>query len=165
MKPRPFKTKKGRNITICPFSEEAFERLLVFYDQFKPKEGYQGLPPRLGSTRRQWVRNLIQGNFTLLAMDGERVIGHAAAIPIPSSAMAELLVFVHQDFQNQGIGTELIRSVAECTTETGVKCLWLTVLTSNFIAIYVFRKCGFRFIGPMDSEREMILDLGSSESS
>ena len=96
-------------------------------------------------------------------MDGGRVIGHAAAIPIPSSAMAELLVFVHQDFQKQGIGTELIRSVVECAPEKSVTCLWLTVLTSNFIAIYVFRKCGFSFIGPIDSEREMILDLGSSE--
>lgn len=165
MEPRPFKTKKGRDITIRLFSEEALEGLLAFYDQFEPKEGYQGLPPRLGPTRRRWAENLVQGNFTLLAMDGGRVIGHAAAIPIPSTSTAELLVFVHQDFQNQGIGTELIRLVAEGADETGIKRLWLTVLTANFIAVYVFRKCGFRFVGPIDSEREMVLDLGSAEDS
>ncbi len=74
--------------------------------------------------------------------------------------MAELLVFVHPDFQNQGIGTELIKWVAKGAGERGFKRLWLTVLTSNSIAVYVFRKCGFKFIGPMDSEREMILELG-----
>lgn len=160
MESRPFKTKEGKEITIRLFSEEAMGGLIVFYDQFEPKEVYQGLPPRLQCARRQWVENVVHGNITLLAMDGGRVIGQTSAIPIPSSFMAEVLIFVHPDFQNQGIGTELIRSVAECAAETGVKSLWLTVLTSNTIAVHVLRKCGFRFIGPMDSEREMILDLG-----
>ncbi len=156
---RPFRTKKGRDITICLFSKEALHALLAFYDEFEPKEGYQGLPPRLESSRRQWVENLVVGNLTLLAMEGGQVIAHAAAIRIPSSSTAELLVFVHQDFQNQGIGTELVKLVAEGAIERGLKRIWLTVLTSNSVAVYVFRKCGFRFIGPMDSEREMILDL------
>ncbi len=161
MEPRPFKTKKGKDITIRLFSEEVLGGLLAFYDQFEPKEEYQGLPPRLESARKQWVENLIRGNLTLLAMDRRRVIGHASAIAIPSTCTAELLVFVHPDFQNQGIGTELIRLVAECVGDTGAKRLWLTVRTANSVAVYVFRKCGFRFIGPMDSEREMILDLES----
>ncbi len=159
MDPHPFKTKKGRDVTICLYSEEAREGLLAFYDQFEPKEGYQGLPPRLESNRRLWAENLVEGNLTLLVMDGARVIAHAAAIAIPSSEMAELLVFVRPEFQNQGIGTELIKWVAKLAGERGFKRLWLTVLTSNPIAIYVFRKCGFKFIGPMDSEREMILEL------
>jgi RimJ/RimL family protein N-acetyltransferase len=158
--PFQFQTKKGRNITICLFSDEVLEGLLTFYDEFEPREGYQGLPPRLKPRRRGWVENLVQGNLTLLAMDEDRIIAHAAAIPIPSSTMAELLVFVHQDFQNQGIGTELIRLVAEYAGDQGFKRLWLTVLTANAIAVHVFKKCGFRFVGPMDSEREMILDLG-----
>jgi len=110
---RPFRTKKGRDVTICLFSKEALHALLTFYDQFEPKEGYQGLPPRLKSSRRRWVENLVEGNLTLLAMEGRQVIAHAAAIPIPTSSMAELLVFVHQDFQNQGIGTELIKLVTD----------------------------------------------------
>ncbi len=161
MEPRPFKTKKGKEVSICLFSEKVAERLFVFYDEFQPKERYLGLPHRLDPVRKQWVETLVQGNLNLLAMDRGRVIGHAAAIPIPPSSMAELLVFVHQDFQNQGIGTELIRLVAECAAEIGTKSLWLTVSTSNSIAVHVYQKCGFTFVGPMDSEREMILDLGS----
>lgn len=160
MEPRSFKTKPGRDITIRLFWEEAMDGLVVFYDQFEPKEAYQGLPPRLKDPRRQWVGNLVQDSITLLAMDEGRVIGHTSALPVPSSFMAELLVFVHQDFRNQGIGTELIRLVAQCTAERGIKSLWLTVLTSNSIALHVYQKCGFNFIGPMDSQREMILDLG-----
>lgn len=162
MEPHPFKTKTGRDITIRLFLEEKLQRLLLFYDEFEPKEGYQGLPPRSRSTRRQWVDNLIRGNLTLLAVEGDRVIGHATAISIPSSSMAELIVFVHQDFQNQGIGTELIRLTAEYAANMGFRRLWLTVLSANLIAVYVLRKCGFRFISPMDSEREMVMDIGSS---
>lgn len=51
------------------------------------------------------------------------MIGQISAIPIPSSFMAELLVFVHQGFQNQGIGTELIRLMTQRTVEVGVKSL------------------------------------------
>jgi RimJ/RimL family protein N-acetyltransferase len=162
---RPFKTKDGQKITISPFSEEAIEGLILFYEQFEPKEVYQGLPPRLEGRRRPWAENLVHGNITLLAMDGGQVIGQISAIPIPSSLRAELLIFVHQDFQNQGIGTELIRSMTQRTAEVGVKSLWLTVQTSNSIAVHVLQKCGFRFIGPMNSEREMILDFGSWEGS
>jgi len=157
---RPFRTKLGKEVTICPFFQGALEGLVAFYDQLEPKEAYQGLPPRLEETRRQWVERLLrEGDITFLALYETRVIGHTSAIPIPSTLMAELLVFVHQDFRNQGIGTELIHLVAEAASTRGLECLWLTVSTSNSIAVHVYRKCGFCFIGPMDSEREMILRL------
>jgi RimJ/RimL family protein N-acetyltransferase len=139
--------------------EGALEQLFTFYDQFEPKGVDLGIPPRLESSRREWVVKFARSGVSLIAMDGGRVVGHTAAIPINPST-AELFVFVHQDAQNQGIGTELVRSLAKCATEAGLKRLWLSVLNSNFIAIHVYRKCGFRFVGPMDLEREMVLDLG-----
>ena len=154
-----FRTKKGRNLTLCLFMEGALQQLLTFYDQFEPKGVDLGIPPRLALSRREWVERFASTSVSLLATDGDQIVGHAAAVPINSST-AELFVFVHQDAQNQGIGTELVRSLAKCAAETGLKRLWLSVLNSNFIAIHVYRKCGFRFVGPMDLEREMVLDLG-----
>jgi RimJ/RimL family protein N-acetyltransferase len=160
LEPRPFRTKAGKDITIRLFSEEAFEGLVSFYNQFEPKEVFQGLPPRLASRRIQWMKTLVEGSLAVLAMDRERVIGHTAAIPIPSSLVAELLVFVHQDFRNQGIGTELIRLVTDAAADMGFKTLWLTVSTANAIAIHVYRKCGFQSISGIECEREMVLELG-----
>jgi RimJ/RimL family protein N-acetyltransferase len=154
-----FRTRTGRDLTLCPFVEGALQQLLAFYDQFEPKGVDLGIPPRVASTRREWVGRLARTSVGVLAMDGDRVVGHTAAVPINAST-SELFVFVHQDAQNQGIGTELVRSLAKCAAEIGLKRLWLSVLNSNFIAIHVYRKCGFRFVGPMDVEREMVLDIG-----
>jgi ribosomal protein S18 acetylase RimI-like enzyme len=69
------------------------------------------------------------------------------------------LIFVHQDYQDRGIGTALTQLMRELACEMGWSQIWLTVETRNFKAIHVYEKVGFCFVGPRDIECVMMLTL------
>ena len=57
---------------------------------------------------------------------------------------AEMMNFVvHQDYQNQGIGSELMRYSVDYLTKLGVKSISLEVRKSNKRARYFYEKFGF----------------------
>jgi ribosomal protein S18 acetylase RimI-like enzyme len=69
------------------------------------------------------------------------------------------VIFVHQDFRNLGVGTELTRMTVEKARQMGLKSLWLTVAMNNFIAIKLYRSLGFEYSDMDEWERTMILKL------
>jgi ribosomal protein S18 acetylase RimI-like enzyme len=69
------------------------------------------------------------------------------------------VIFVHQDFRNLGVGTEMTRLTMEKAKEMGLKSTWLTVAMNNFIAIKLYRKLGFEYSDMDECERTMILRL------
>ena len=58
--------------------------------------------------------------------------------------VAELFIYVHQDFQNAGLGTALMRKAIELAKEAGLHRLGLTVVADNHRAIKVYEKVGFK---------------------
>jgi len=88
-----------------------------------------------------------------------KVVGHACLINIEKGKTAEYLVFVHQDHQNCGIGTELTKYIKELAKRLSYQKIWLTVSAFNSCAISVYKKAGFHFVGPRDSDREMVVEI------
>ena len=62
-----------------------------------------------------------------MASPGEAtsVIGHAALIPDVKGKSGELVIFVHQNHRNLGIGTELARFTLEKFGQLGFELAWL----------------------------------------
>jgi GNAT superfamily N-acetyltransferase len=133
--------------------------LMDMYRVFSPKPASQGLPPPEPETCGKWARSLLEIALNLLAWRENRVIGHAALIKDIEAQSGEFVIFVHQDFRNLGVGTELTRLTVEKAREMGLKSIWLTVAMNNFIAIKLYRSLGFEYSDMDEWERTMTLKL------
>ncbi|MBW2038325.1 MAG: GNAT family N-acetyltransferase [Deltaproteobacteria bacterium] len=129
------------------------------YDRFEPKQWTQGLPPRSDERREEWLRCVLRDGINILAIMEGQAIGHAALFEMEPRKSCEYLVFVHQDYQNRGIGIVLTQVMKELAEEMGYRQIWVTVEVINFKAIHIYEKLGFRRVGPMEIECEMVLYL------
>lgn len=149
--------KAGGSYEIGPCDADDFSLLLDMYYFFTPKSASQGLPPQNTEACYNWVKRLVEIGKNYLAWKNGRIIGHAALVPYPNGKSAEFIIFVDQNHRNLGIGTELMRVVLEEANELGFPSVWLTVETSNFIAIRLYRNLGFHFCDTDICERTMLL--------
>jgi len=146
-------------VRLYQHEEKDYPALKEMYNGFEPKEWSQGIPPRVDERREEWVRYVADEGVNLLALLEERVVGHAALFEMEPGKGCEYLVFVHQEYQDRGIGTALTQLMCGLAREVGLNQIWLTVETRNFKAIHVYEKVGFCFVGPRDIECVMRLSL------
>jgi RimJ/RimL family protein N-acetyltransferase len=148
---RPFEVRE------CSFPE--LSCLIEMYHAFLPKPASQGLPPPEPETCLKWATSLLEIAVNLLAWQEDRVIGHAALIVDLGRQSGEFVIFVHQDFRNLGIGTELTRLTLQTAKELGLSSVWLTVAITNVIAMRLYRRVGFEYCDMDECERTMMIKL------
>jgi RimJ/RimL family protein N-acetyltransferase len=153
-----FSSKANLEIEVVEFSERHFDELVQMYDKFEPKRAAQGLPPMGRDRIIAWLRHLQKNGHNLLAFWNGRVIGHSMLCPVDPQR-AEFAIFLHQDFRNQGIGTELTDVTLKYARHKGFRHVWLSVEVNNRCAIRVYKKKGFRVSALFGPEQEMVLDL------
>lgn len=151
--------KSGVPFEVVPCQDGDFSCLMGMYESFYPRPASQGLPPEDPDTCCNWVKGLIEIGQNVLARRGQEVIGHVALIPDLNGGSGEYVIFVHQKYRNQGIGTTLTRFILEKARQLGFKSVWLTVANSNFVAIKLYRKIGFRFCEMDACERTMVIEV------
>ncbi len=87
----------------------------------------------------------------LVARDGECVLGWAALAPVSArrvyAGVAEATVYVSPAAVGQGIGTSLLRRLAESSEQRGVWTLQAMVFPENIASLRILAKCGFREAG------------------
>jgi RimJ/RimL family protein N-acetyltransferase len=151
--------KYGRPFEVgeCGFGDQSC--LADMYEVFLPKPASQGLPPPEPETCQRWLSSLLEIAVNLLAWKDDKVVGHAVLIKDHRSPSGEFVIFVHQDYRNLAIGTELARLTMERAKNMEWKSVWLTVAVTNFIAVKLYRKLGFEYSDMDDCERTMILKL------
>jgi RimJ/RimL family protein N-acetyltransferase len=77
----------------------------------------------------------------------QRIIGSATLSFNSAEALkhkAELGITVHDDYQNMGLGTVMVKHLLDIARKKGLKKIFLLVNTGNSKAIYVYEKCGFQ---------------------
>jgi GNAT superfamily N-acetyltransferase len=151
--------KQGRPFELGTCGARGFSCLLDMYELFSPKPASQGLPPADPHACRRWVRSVVDSGQNFLAWSEGQVLGHAAVIPDFNRGDAEFLIFVDQNYRNQGIGTALTRWAIDHARKMGLRAVWLTVESFNFRAIRLYLKFGFQFCDACDSERVMRIEL------
>ncbi|WP_137286487.1 GNAT family N-acetyltransferase [Halorussus salinisoli] len=154
--PLSFTDKEGREIEIRPYDDEEFEAIVEMYTDFEPADRAQGIPPATESRVRDWFENLLDG-LNVVAWHDDRAVGHATLVPDEDAY--ELAIFVHQDYQRAGIGSELIRTLLGHGQEKGVEKVWLTVERWNHAAVNLYESVGFETHGTESFELEMVLRL------
>jgi len=158
--PHAFINKKGEPILITTLDDKRCQRLIEMYLAYEPRGSFQGLPPMGDEACKSWVQHMIGNGINLVALSfGEGVVGHMALFPI-NDRVCEMLVVVCPQFQNTGIGTELVRCSVQLSDEIGFEKIRLSVDSTNVRARHVYKKCGFEYLSyEAVGEVEMALDL------
>lgn len=149
--------KLGRIIFLRLFEEGDFKDLCTMYDEFEPKGKAMGLPPAREENRYRWVTGIVEEWLNIVALSEDRIIGHAALDRPLSGSAREFMIFIHQDYQNRGIGQALTFSMLDAANVLACERVWVVVENLNRIAITVFRKAGFCFASGPDVERLMVV--------
>ena len=143
--PRSFSDREDRRIEIRRYDGE-FEALAAMYDDFDPEDRAQGIPPADEERIREWLETITaDGGVNVLAWHGERVVGHATLVSDTDDGPTayELAIFVLHDYQQAGIGGELIRGLLGAGRAAGVEHVWLTVERWNQPAVSLYETVGF----------------------
>jgi ribosomal protein S18 acetylase RimI-like enzyme len=100
--------------------------------------------------------------YNVVAWHGDRAVGHATLVP--DDGAFELAIFVHQDYQGAGVGTETIRTLLGHGAAEGVERVWLTVERWNRAAVSLYESQGFETTSGERFDLEMSLRLDSAAS-
>lgn len=88
-----------------------------------------------------------ENKIILLALDKERVVGHmqiGIATNVRFRGIGELFIYLHQDFQNIGLGTELMQEGLNQARARNLHRVELTVVADNHRGIRSYEKVGFQ---------------------
>lgn len=99
-----------------------------------------------------------KGGFAIVAEIDGKIVGHCVIVPTEDGSIADLSIFVHQEYQDRGIGQELLKRMIEYAKDVGFKGITLITERSNVRAIHVYKKMGFRVVNP-EYEYDMYLPL------
>lgn len=143
-------------ITVREMQPEDEPLLDAMYAGFDPMGEALGLPPTTPERRRAWLGGLNQGH-NVIALAGERVIGHLAMMP--SGQAAEMAVFVHQEYRRQGVATSLTKAAVELARAKGLRALWVLISSSNVAARSGLRHFGFRTAWESMGEVQMVYSI------
>lgn len=141
------------NITIKPMETSAEIEGKGYVHWKAWQEAYTGLVSQDfldGRTLEKCVRQAYdRPDNTLVARDGERVIGFATYGPYRWEDLPEtgevMAIYVLKEYYGQGVGRALMEKALEVLSGYGRVALW--VLKGNERAIRFYEKCGFRFDG------------------
>src|SRR5438132_38939 len=141
---RPMTLKDGRSVRLATYRPEDKEALVSMYASMSPEAIKWGLPPYDRPRIERWTTDLTN-NITLLARLEERIVGHLQLFRIPferRKGVGEVFIYIHQDFQNIGLGTMMMKRAIELAKERGFHRLGLTVVADNHRAIKDDEKVG-----------------------
>ena len=152
-----FVDTEGASWTLRAAREADADRLAEMYADISAADRAQGLPPVADHKCRSWVEMLLEAGHNIVAEGPNRLVGHVVYTPVEADK-PELAVFVHPEFHNRGIGTELCKQIVAAAADAGREALELHVERHNRAAIAVYRRLGFEVVDD-DHSIEMILPL------
>lgn len=153
-----FTDENGTPALVRPYRERDFEELVTMYEGLDESAATMGVPPFTRPRIEDWLTDLSSDGWNLVARLNDQIVGHIAVVPAEAAA-PEFVVFVHTDFQNRGIGTELLRHLVARADANGHEELRLGVSNDNKRAITVYENIGFERVTQSELNAEMRLPL------
>jgi|GEM_PF-440404 len=152
--------KSGVEVFLRPEHSNDTEMLWDMFSTLS-KESLQYLVHPFTRERiESWTENIDYAkNLPILALiqetGKERIIGSASLSFHSQEGVrhkAGLGLTVHDDYQDQGLGTSMIKHLLEIARKKGLKKIYLRVDTKNDKAIHVYEKCGFKIEAKLEKE-------------
>lgn len=159
--PRPpdsFTDREDRSIEITTTDEIPVSSIVEMYADFDPAQRAQGIPPSDPERIEPWIKTVLDDGIHVVACHDSDVIGHAMLVPDEADAF-ELAIFVHQDYQQAGIGRALIEHLLGAGEAAAIERIWLTVERWNVPAMELYRSVGFETVQADRFDIEMAMAL------
>lgn len=157
--PKTFEDRAGRTIDVREYTADYFASLVEMYVAFDPQDRAQGIPPRNEARIRDWLDNILAADaVNVIARTDTQLVGHATLVPDEANEY-ELAIFVLDEYQESGIGTELITALLGNAAEQNIEYVWLFVERWNTAARALYRKVGFEPSETENFESEMSIRL------
>jgi RimJ/RimL family protein N-acetyltransferase len=125
------------------------ENMVAMFESMSKEALRFGLPPYDRPRLERWVAGL-EGGVLLLALDRDRVVGVAMVFgrqALRLRGVGEFVIYLHQDYQGQGLGTHLTRVILQEARSRGFHRVGLEVVAENAAAIKVYQRAGFSVEG------------------
>jgi|Deesub1362A_J573_1020465.scaffolds.fasta_scaffold01347_10 ribosomal protein S18 acetylase RimI-like enzyme len=136
-----FQDKENEIILITRYISEERKNLLKMYENFRMDRRCCGLPPFGRKRIEAWIGYLEERGFNFIAKHGNAVVGHVAVVPLNDEA--EFVIFVHPDYEERGIGGELMRFVENFVRYKGIEKLKAVTERENRVALNFYIHLGF----------------------
>lgn len=142
---RPILLKDGRRVVLQPYKESDKEDLVQMYSELSDESLRWSMPPYNRQRIERWTANL-ENSIILIARDKRRIVGHLQISSGTSPRfceMGDLFIYLHQDFQNVGLGAALIRRGLKVAKNRRLHRVELTVVADNQRGVHLYEKMGF----------------------
>ncbi|QCC46398.1 GNAT family N-acetyltransferase [Halobellus limi] len=152
-------------LLVRRYEESEFDAVVRMYEDLDPENRTMGLPPANRDRLEEWLTKLTENGWNLVAVDDDRVVGHVGVVPAATED-PQFVIFVHDDYQNRGVGSELIKHLIASAADRGHKTLQLDVEKENRRAISVYRNVDFEVTERkgMGLSMELSLDAAIAEA-
>jgi GNAT superfamily N-acetyltransferase len=137
----------GRSAMLRPIRADDGERLVSFHDALSPHavyERYFTLHAHLSPSEVEHYTHVdYVDRFALVVEFEDRIIAVGRYERIPASTEAEVAFLVADAYQHQGIGTLLLRRLAQAARTRGIRTFVALTLAENRDMLDVFLNSGF----------------------
>lgn len=127
------------------------EKLVKMYESLSDEAVRWGMPPYTRERIEVWLSNL-QSLIFLVAFYDDRIVGDTHIYKLPHrrrKGTGDLVIYLHQDFLNVGLGTAMVTKLIELAKKEGLHRIGLSVIADNKPAISLYEKFGFKIEGVM----------------
>lgn len=141
--------KDGSTALISTYKVEDFEKVVEMFASLSSEALRWGAPPYTRESIGRWTQNL-EKKIILLAHLQDRVVGYCMIHGGSQSrhkGIYDLMIYLHQDFQNKGLGTTMTSIAVKLAKEKGFHRIELEVVADNSKAIHVYEQSGFKIEG------------------
>jgi len=140
-----FQLKDGREITVRDYKPADFDGIVAMFQRLNKEALRFGLPPYDRPRLERWITGLGDG-ILLLALSEESVVGVAMVFGRSLAGLkgiGEFVIYIHQDYQSQGLGTFLTRTLLDRARRSGFHRIGLGVVADNVNAVKTYERTGF----------------------
>ncbi|MHA1214527.1 MAG: GNAT family N-acetyltransferase [Candidatus Hodarchaeales archaeon] len=151
MKNRSVILKDGREVQIRSLLVKDEKRLFQMFNSMSEEALRWGMPPYTKEVINRWMSN-IDSMIPLVAELKQRIVGFALIFKNPHPrrmGTGSLAMYLHQDFHNVGLGSFMLELLLKLAHQEKLHRVGLHVIADNKIAVYLYKKFGFKVEGVM----------------
>jgi len=155
-----FTAKNGEKVVFRPEQSGDTEMLWEMFSTLSEESASNLTPPFTRERVESWTSNINYDEVLAIVViieekSEQRIIGSASLKFNQQEALkhkAELGITVHDNYQNMGIGTALLKHLITIARMKNLKKIYLHVSTANDRAINLYKKAGFKVEGKLCKE-------------
>ena len=144
-------TKSGRAVELRFLSTDDRSGLVGFFSSLSPQALQWGMPPYTEEVIDRWIGNLAN-LIALVAVHGKAIVGYAMiskGTHPRRQGVGDLAIYLHQDFQNDGLGTAMLRRLLALAKDEGLHKVTVHVIADNKPAVSLYEKLGLQHEGTL----------------